>query len=139
MQVAQGRIDETSCSDAARSGALPVPQPRWGSVKSKRVTWEDVAAADPDVVIVSCCGFDFGRNVTDGRAAAQEHAALRGLRALREGRFFAADGNRWAAAGSRARHTCARMLVSAARMPSCPECRDVCVRAPHSYSGRRCA
>lgn len=104
VQVAQGRIDETSCSDAARSGALPVPQPRWGSVKSKRVTWEDVAAADPDVVIVSCCGFDFGRNVTDGRAAAQGHAALRGLRAVREGRFFAADGNRWAAAGTRAQH-----------------------------------
>eukprot|EP00892_Ulva_mutabilis_P012119 jgi/Ulvmu1/927/UM102_0010.1 len=97
IQVAQGRYEDTSCSAAARSGTLPGPRAPWGQIKSKRVTWEEVAAADPDVIIVSCCGFDYARNATDGCDAVRQNPVLQGVRAIREGHFFAADGNRYLA------------------------------------------
>eukprot|EP01062_Namystynia_karyoxenos_P084259 TRINITY_DN9874_c2_g1_i1.p1 TRINITY_DN9874_c2_g1~~TRINITY_DN9874_c2_g1_i1.p1 ORF type:complete len:669 (+),score=200.27 TRINITY_DN9874_c2_g1_i1:58-2064(+) len=60
--------------------------------KSRQITWEQVAAADPDVVLVACCGFAVERNASD--AAAAQAAGLGQLRAAREGRVFAVDGNR---------------------------------------------
>ncbi len=33
--------------------------------KSRRRTWNEVQAADPDVVIIACCGFDLERNIHD--------------------------------------------------------------------------
>lgn len=57
------------------------------------LAWDDLRAADPDTVIVAPCGFDLHR----ARAEAASLARLpgwSGLRAVRTGRVFVADGNR---------------------------------------------
>jgi iron complex transport system substrate-binding protein len=56
------------------------------------ITWDDVAAADPDVVILVPCGFPLDRVVAEaGSPAVWPH--LERLRACREGRVFAIDGH----------------------------------------------
>jgi len=57
-------------------------------------TWDDLAAADPDVILVMPCGFDLVRAVSEmhwltGRAGWPD------LRAVRHGRVFVADGNQY--------------------------------------------
>lgn len=67
--------------------------------KSKELSWEAIEAADPDVIAVACCGFDLARNRADVEAllagAAAGNARFRALRAVRAGRVFALDGNRY--------------------------------------------
>jgi iron complex transport system substrate-binding protein len=58
------------------------------------LTWEQVQDADPDVVIVAPCGFDIARTEQEshwltGRAGWSD------LRAVREGRAYLGDGNRY--------------------------------------------
>jgi iron complex transport system substrate-binding protein len=53
---------------------------------------EALAAADPDVVLLVPCGFDVARTRAELPALAAR-LEWRGLRALREGRVFVADGN----------------------------------------------
>ena len=58
------------------------------------MTWDELAAADPDVIIAAPCGFDLART------AAEMHwlAARPGwdqLRAVRDRRVYFADGNRY--------------------------------------------
>eukprot|EP00928_Gymnodinium_smaydae_P028031 TRINITY_DN21493_c0_g1_i1.p1 TRINITY_DN21493_c0_g1~~TRINITY_DN21493_c0_g1_i1.p1 ORF type:complete len:689 (-),score=78.22 TRINITY_DN21493_c0_g1_i1:133-2199(-) len=60
------------------------------SVKSKQVTWEDVYKADPDVVLVACCGFDLQRNIKDALGASHR---LFKLRAAKAGRLYACNGD----------------------------------------------
>ena len=56
------------------------------------ITWDDVAAADPDVVILVPCGFTLDRVVAEaGSAAVRPH--LEKLRTCHEGRVFAIDGH----------------------------------------------
>ena len=56
------------------------------------ITWDDVAAADPDVVILVPCGFPLKRVVAEaGSAAVRPH--LDSLRACRDGKVFAIDGH----------------------------------------------
>jgi iron complex transport system substrate-binding protein len=56
------------------------------------ITWDDVAAADPDIVILVPCGFPLDRVVAEaGSPAVRPH--LERLRACREGRVFAIDGH----------------------------------------------
>ncbi len=56
------------------------------------ITWGDVAAADPDVVVLVPCGFTLDRTLAEARSAAvRPH--LETLRAFREGRCFAVDGH----------------------------------------------
>ncbi len=60
--------------------------------RSQTVTWEAIAAADPDVVILAPCGYD----LTQARLAAYElrgNPAWTALRAVREQRAFILDGN----------------------------------------------
>lgn len=59
---------------------------------SQRLEWRDIAAADPQAVIVAPCGFDLERTK---RAVAELDAVetWRSLRARRNGRVFAMDGN----------------------------------------------
>ncbi len=59
---------------------------------AKVLDWEAIVAADPDVVIVAPCGFDL---VAAQRAVDElgSNAAWRSLRALRDGRAYAVDGN----------------------------------------------
>ena len=59
---------------------------------SRRLTWEDVRAADPDLLVVMPCGFN--------EAGAREQIGLiadrpewRELRAVREGRIYPVDAN----------------------------------------------
>lgn len=66
----------------------------WSAKKSKRITWSTIAAADPSILVVSCCGFDYARNVADARITLSRHPVASTLRAVREGRVFAVDGNR---------------------------------------------
>jgi len=59
---------------------------------SARLTWEQIAEADPDVIVVMPCGFD------EAGAAAQietiaERPEWRSLRAVNEGRVFPVDAN----------------------------------------------
>lgn len=58
--------------------------------KSIQLTWEKVYESDPDVLIVACCGFDLKRNIQDALSVQDR---LKPLRAFREGKIFAADGN----------------------------------------------
>lgn len=56
------------------------------------ITWADVAAADPDVLWVTPCGFDLARTREEW-ASVSGHAEVRSLRAVRENRVFLGDGN----------------------------------------------
>lgn len=69
------------------AGCTPVLRTRSGS-KSVGRSWDDVRAADPDVVVIACCGFNLERNVSDAQASLRTHGGLRTLRAWRERRVF---------------------------------------------------
>lgn len=61
---------------------------------SQRLTWEQVAAADPDVIVAMPCGFDEAG--ARGQIAMIANAHLppwQSLRAVREGRVFPVDAN----------------------------------------------
>ena len=60
------------------------------TTKSKRITWNDIYAADPDVVIVACCGFDLKRNIED---AVKSSSKLEKLRAAHNDSIFACNGD----------------------------------------------
>jgi iron complex transport system substrate-binding protein len=69
--------------------------------RSRRASWEEVAAADPDWIVAMPCGFDEA-------GAAAETAKLRGrpgfdgLRAVRNGRLLPVDANgEWSRPGPR--------------------------------------
>lgn len=61
---------------------------------SVTLDWAQVAAADPDVLVVSCCGFDEHRAAADLQAL-EASDEWRELRAVREGRVIVVDGNAW--------------------------------------------
>jgi iron complex transport system substrate-binding protein len=56
------------------------------------VSWEDVSAADPDILLVAPCGYDIATSLPELEGL-RSHAVFRTLRAVREGRVFVADGN----------------------------------------------
>jgi iron complex transport system substrate-binding protein len=58
------------------------------------MTWDDLTASDPDVILVLPCGFDIPRTQKE-LAALGPRAGWSGLRALREGRIFLCDGNQY--------------------------------------------
>jgi iron complex transport system substrate-binding protein len=60
--------------------------------KSRRLTWEEIREADPDLLVAMPCGFDAegARLQIDAIADRPE---WRALRAVREGRVFAVDAN----------------------------------------------
>jgi len=95
------------------AGALPALNADAGK-KSVGHSWATVAAADPDIVVVACCGFDLQRNVADARAAAALPGGLGSLRAWREGRVFATDANRYFARPSQALAAGAALLARVA-------------------------
>ena len=60
--------------------------------KSHWIDWADVAAADPDIVILIPCGFELKRVLIEAKTqAVWPH--LKDLRATREGSLFAVDGH----------------------------------------------
>src|ERR1700736_733927 len=61
---------------------------------SRVITWNAIAAADPDVVIVAPCGYDLAKSEAAVAALPPiATAALRALRAIRSGRAFVMDGH----------------------------------------------
>jgi iron complex transport system substrate-binding protein len=61
---------------------------------SRVLGWDEIAAADPDVVIVAPCGFGLARAQREIAALPPDAArAFGALRAVREGRAYAMDGN----------------------------------------------
>ena len=63
-----------------------------GQVHSPWVTWEQIVAADPDVILVMPCGFPIARTRAEiGTLRARE--GFDALRAVRDGRCFLVDGN----------------------------------------------
>ncbi|KAG7360437.1 ABC transporter substrate-binding protein [Nitzschia inconspicua] len=62
--------------------------------KAMEIRWSDVYQADPDVVVVGCCGFDLERNVRDAQSKSVQ---FQNLRAAKTGRIYAANGDRYIA------------------------------------------
>lgn len=59
---------------------------------SQKLEWKAITQADPDVVVVAPCGYDLAR-ARDAVRELDAYPAWRTLRAVREGRVFAIDGN----------------------------------------------
>jgi iron complex transport system substrate-binding protein len=57
-------------------------------------TWEDLTAADPDIILVMPCGFDLQRALTEIYWLTGRDGWHR-LQAVRNGRVFVADGNQY--------------------------------------------
>jgi iron complex transport system substrate-binding protein len=58
------------------------------------MTWEQLAAADPDVIVVLPCGFDLERTRNE-MYWVTERSNWRNLKAVRTGRVFICDGNQF--------------------------------------------
>jgi iron complex transport system substrate-binding protein len=84
--VAGGWMPEIARIVGARPVIVETPD------RFSTVTWTDVAAADPDVVMVLPCGFDVPRSLRELEAP-EVASGLRSVRATREGRCFVVDGN----------------------------------------------
>jgi iron complex transport system substrate-binding protein len=57
------------------------------------MSWEQLAAADPEVIVVAPCGFELPRSERE-IGALTAHPGWNDLRAVRGGRVYLADGNR---------------------------------------------
>jgi iron complex transport system substrate-binding protein len=60
---------------------------------SRRATWDEIAAADPDVIVFCPCGYDLHQSSVEASKLLRD-PAVAALRAVREGRFYAVDANR---------------------------------------------
>jgi len=58
------------------------------------MTWEELVAADPDVIIVAPCGFDLERTAQE-MYWLTDRAGWRDLGAVRTNRVYLADGNQY--------------------------------------------
>lgn len=58
------------------------------------VTWDDISAADPDLIVVAPCGFDLKRTANE-MAAITNMPVWQELRAVRTGKVALMDGNRF--------------------------------------------
>jgi len=58
------------------------------------LTWEELQAADPDVLVIAPCGFDLPRTAGEMHWLTNR-PDWRGLRAVRSGRVYLADGNQY--------------------------------------------
>ncbi len=58
------------------------------------LTWEELQAADPDVIVLSPCGYTLERAMQDVPLL-QNHPAWADLQAVRNGRVYAIDGNQY--------------------------------------------
>jgi iron complex transport system substrate-binding protein len=58
------------------------------------LTWEELQAADPDVLILSPCGFTLERTLQE-LPLLQQHPSWGSLQAVQQGRVYAIDGNNY--------------------------------------------
>ena len=56
--------------------------------------WDEVVAADPDLILVHPCGFDMARTLQE-MLLLEHRSGWRELKAVRRGRIFVADGNQY--------------------------------------------
>ena len=63
-----------------------------GGEKARYLTLGEIADQDPDILLVTLCGFDIPRSLEDVRALEKE-APWRQLRAVRQGRVYVCNGN----------------------------------------------
>lgn len=73
---------EYACVQTARPGKQ--------THKATVIEWDDVYAADPDVIVVGCCGFDLERNIRDTLSKKEQ---LKKLRAGQNHRIYASYGD----------------------------------------------
>lgn len=57
------------------------------------ITWEDLKAADPDVIVFMPCGFGLERSMDEARLLMERHPDFADLKAARAGRVYATDAN----------------------------------------------
>lgn len=60
--------------------------------RSRRLTWDEVATADPDAILIAACGFSLDRTEAEARSLA-DRPEWRSLRAVRSGRVALTDGS----------------------------------------------
>ncbi len=60
---------------------------------STRITWEEVLAFAPEVLIITPCGFDLARTTVEAAAILPTRHGWADLPAVRNGRVYALDGN----------------------------------------------
>ena len=74
--------------------ALAGGRPMLGTAgaRSHTIAWDDVRAADPDVLLIACCGFDVARTRRDLPILARQ-PGFEALTAVRAGRVYVTDGN----------------------------------------------
>jgi len=58
------------------------------------ISWDEVADADPDVILVAPCGYDIAKTCEEIRVL-ETNAVWKGLRAVGAGNVFIADGNQF--------------------------------------------
>lgn len=58
------------------------------------LTWQELQAADPEVIILAPCGYSLERTLVDVPIL-QRHPTWPALKAVRDGRVFAIDGNQY--------------------------------------------
>jgi len=58
------------------------------------LSWEELQAADPGVIVLCPCGYSLERTMQDVPLL-QQHPAWAGLKAVRNGRVYAIDGNQY--------------------------------------------
>ena len=80
------QIDYAGCVNASLVGLTEKPS----HLKSKEISWANIEKYDPDCIVVACCGFNLERNIEDAKLAQPQ---LKKLRAFRNNRIYAADGN----------------------------------------------
>lgn len=59
---------------------------------SRQIAWEEVLRADPDAIVIACCGFDVERTRKD-LPMLRSQEGFSDLRCVRSGRVFVVDGN----------------------------------------------
>jgi iron complex transport system substrate-binding protein len=60
---------------------------------SRRISWNDVVRARPEVIVLTACGFDLDRAEAEARATLPQRPEWRDLPAVRENRVLIVDGN----------------------------------------------
>ncbi len=63
---------------------------KWG--KSREIGWDEVAAYQPDYLMVMPCAFDMTRTVLETRGHLYSHPVWQSLNAVREGQVYLFDG-----------------------------------------------
>jgi len=74
---------------AAAGGEDALAEP---GAKSRRITWDELVAADPDLIVAMPCGFD-ATGAREQIVAAADRPEWRSLRAVRAGKIFPVDAN----------------------------------------------